>query len=184
MTFVRHCHTATSVASCLRTTPQHRYTPVAAGHNTSNCASRYPSGESYLDVIQRLEPVIIEIERERECVCVVAHQAILRALYGAFQGTPLAVGVVSYSVVQHTHAVYRVEVGLAIRTVQPACAVRASAADSVPLIGSAVWHEPYLVVCVIVRWRCPVAHSCIPLRVLCPATFNESMYMACVTVSL
>lgn len=52
---------------------------------------RYPSGESYLDVIQRLEPVIIEIERERECVCVVAHQAILRALYGYFQGTPLAV---------------------------------------------------------------------------------------------
>lgn len=41
---------------------------------------RYPAGESYLDVIQRLEPVIIEIEREKECVCVVAHQAVLRAL--------------------------------------------------------------------------------------------------------
>ncbi len=52
---------------------------------------RYPSGESYLDVIQRLEPVIIEIERERECVCVVAHQAILRALYGYFFRVPLAV---------------------------------------------------------------------------------------------
>ena len=35
---------------------------------------RYPAGESYLDVIQRLEPVIIEMERERECVCVVGHQ--------------------------------------------------------------------------------------------------------------
>jgi broad specificity phosphatase PhoE len=52
---------------------------------------RYPSGESYMDVIQRLEPVIIEIERERECVCVVAHQAILRALYGYFMKIPLAV---------------------------------------------------------------------------------------------
>ena len=52
---------------------------------------RYPSGESYMDVIQRLEPVIIEIERERECVCVVAHQAILRALYGYFMKVPLAV---------------------------------------------------------------------------------------------
>ena len=52
---------------------------------------RYPSGESYLDVIQRLEPVIIEIERERECVCVVAHQAILRALYGYFTKCPLKV---------------------------------------------------------------------------------------------
>eukprot|EP00891_Asterochloris_glomerata_P000953 jgi/Astpho2/953/gw1.00016.135.1_t len=51
---------------------------------------RYPSGESYLDVIQRLEPVIIEIERERECVCIVAHQAVLRALYGYFNKVPLA----------------------------------------------------------------------------------------------
>lgn len=50
---------------------------------------RYPSGESYLDVIQRLEPVIIEIERERECVCIVAHQAVLRALYGYFNKIPL-----------------------------------------------------------------------------------------------
>lgn len=53
------------------------------------CCYRYPSGESYLDVIQRLEPVIIEMERERECVCVVAHQAVLRAVYGYFTATPL-----------------------------------------------------------------------------------------------
>lgn len=53
--------------------------------------ARYPSGESYMDVIQRLEPVIIEIERERECVVVVAHQAILRALYGYFMKIPLSV---------------------------------------------------------------------------------------------
>jgi broad specificity phosphatase PhoE len=35
---------------------------------------RYPSGESYLDVIQRLEPVVIEMEREREYIMVVGHQ--------------------------------------------------------------------------------------------------------------
>ena len=35
--------------------------------------------------------MIIEIERERECVCVVAHQAILRALYGYFTKCPLKV---------------------------------------------------------------------------------------------
>ena len=52
---------------------------------------RNPSGESYMDVIQRLEPVIIEIERERECMCVVAHQAVLRALYGYFMKIPLKV---------------------------------------------------------------------------------------------
>lgn len=45
---------------------------------------RYPSGESYQDCIQRLEPVIIEVERQRESVCIVAHQAILRVIYGYF----------------------------------------------------------------------------------------------------
>ncbi|MEW5299781.1 MAG: hypothetical protein WDW36_002760 [Sanguina aurantia] len=50
---------------------------------------RYPSGESYLDVVQRLEPVIIEIEREKECVVVVAHQAVLRAILGYFTAAPL-----------------------------------------------------------------------------------------------
>ncbi|KAM0044708.1 putative 6-phosphofructo-2-kinase, Fructose-2,6-bisphosphate 2-phosphatase [Helianthus debilis subsp. tardiflorus] len=45
---------------------------------------RYPRGESYLDVIQRLEPVIIELERQRAPVVVVSHQAVLRALYAYF----------------------------------------------------------------------------------------------------
>nr|XP_043635601.1 6-phosphofructo-2-kinase/fructose-2,6-bisphosphatase-like isoform X1 [Erigeron canadensis] len=50
---------------------------------------RYPRGESYLDVIQRLEPVIIELERQRAPVVVVAHQAVLRALYAYFSDRPL-----------------------------------------------------------------------------------------------
>lgn len=45
---------------------------------------RYPRGESYLDVIQRLEPVIVELERRREPVVVVAHQAVIRCLYAYF----------------------------------------------------------------------------------------------------
>ena len=45
---------------------------------------RYPRGESYQDVIARLEPVIIELERQRSPVLVVAHQAVLRALYAYF----------------------------------------------------------------------------------------------------
>ena len=49
---------------------------------------RYPSGESYLDVIQRLEPVVIEIERQKDSVCIVAHQAILRVIYGEEEGGP------------------------------------------------------------------------------------------------
>nr|AAL09471.1 fructose-6-phosphate-2-kinase/fructose-2,6-bisphosphatase [Zea mays] len=51
--------------------------------------SRYPRGESYLDVIQRLEPVIIELERQRAPVVVISHQAVLRALYAYFADRPL-----------------------------------------------------------------------------------------------
>lgn len=42
---------------------------------------RYPRGESYQDVIQRLEPIIFELERERTPILVIGHQAVLRALY-------------------------------------------------------------------------------------------------------
>jgi broad specificity phosphatase PhoE len=49
---------------------------------------RYPRGESYQDVILRLDPVIIELERTRKPVLVVAHNAVLRALYAYFLGVP------------------------------------------------------------------------------------------------
>lgn len=43
---------------------------------------RYPRGESYQDVIHRLEPVITELMRQTKPILIVAHQAILRVLYG------------------------------------------------------------------------------------------------------
>ena len=49
---------------------------------------RYPRGESYADVIQRLEPVIVELEGLRSPVLFVGHQAVLRALYGYLMGKP------------------------------------------------------------------------------------------------
>jgi len=49
---------------------------------------RYPMGESYVDVIRRLEPVIFELERSREPVLVVGHRAVLRALYAYFMDIP------------------------------------------------------------------------------------------------
>lgn len=49
---------------------------------------RYPRGESYEDVIQRLDSIIIEIERQREPVLVVGHQAVLRALYAYLMDIP------------------------------------------------------------------------------------------------
>jgi broad specificity phosphatase PhoE len=49
---------------------------------------RYPRGESYADVIQRLEPVIVELEGLRSPVLIIGHQAVLRALYGYLTGKP------------------------------------------------------------------------------------------------
>jgi broad specificity phosphatase PhoE len=50
---------------------------------------RYPRGESYEDVMDRLEPVLLELERQRTPVLVISHQAVLRALYGYFTNAPL-----------------------------------------------------------------------------------------------
>lgn len=47
---------------------------------------RYPQGESYEDVIRRVDPILIELERQRHPVLVVGHQAVLRALFGYFTG--------------------------------------------------------------------------------------------------
>jgi broad specificity phosphatase PhoE/predicted kinase len=49
---------------------------------------RYPRGESYEDVIARLDPVIIELERTRKPVLVIGHQAVLRAIYSYFHSIP------------------------------------------------------------------------------------------------
>lgn len=44
---------------------------------------RYPRGESYEDLVARLEPVIMELERQKN-VLVVGHQAVLRCLLAYF----------------------------------------------------------------------------------------------------
>jgi broad specificity phosphatase PhoE/predicted kinase len=49
---------------------------------------RYPQGESYEDVIQRLEPIIFELERQRDPVLVIAHNAVIRCLYAYFKEKP------------------------------------------------------------------------------------------------
>ena len=49
-------------------------------------AYRYPRGESYMDVILRLEPLAHEMERTREPVLIVGHQGIHRIIYAYFMG--------------------------------------------------------------------------------------------------
>ncbi|KAM6977419.1 6-phosphofructo-2-kinase/fructose-2,6-bisphosphatase 1 isoform 1-T1 [Aplochiton taeniatus] len=44
---------------------------------------RYPKGESYEDMVHRLEPVIMELERQ-ENVLVICHQAVMRCLLAYF----------------------------------------------------------------------------------------------------
>lgn len=50
-------------------------------------AYRYPRGESYEDLVARLEPVIMELERQGN-VLVVSHQAVLRCLLAYFLDKP------------------------------------------------------------------------------------------------
>ena len=47
---------------------------------------RYPRGESYLDVISRLDPLVQELESYQEPVLIVGHQGVLRLIYAYFTG--------------------------------------------------------------------------------------------------
>jgi len=49
---------------------------------------RYPRGESYQDIIQRLDPVIIDLERQRAPLVVIGHLAVTRTLYGYLMQIP------------------------------------------------------------------------------------------------
>lgn len=61
---------------------------VWSARGTDKFRYRYPRGESYEDVIQRLDPVIIQLERQRAPVLVIAHQAVLRAIYAYLMDLP------------------------------------------------------------------------------------------------
>ncbi|KAG0052563.1 hypothetical protein BGZ83_002441 [Gryganskiella cystojenkinii] len=51
---------------------------------------RFPRAESYYDLANRLEKVILELEREKNDVLIVAHESVLRCLYGYLNGLPEA----------------------------------------------------------------------------------------------
>ncbi|KAI5962607.1 FBP26 [Candida pseudojiufengensis] len=48
---------------------------------------RYRGGESYRDIVVRLEPIIMELERQ-ENILIITHQAVLRCLYAYFMNVP------------------------------------------------------------------------------------------------
>ena len=53
------------------------------------CCLRYPGGESYLDLVCRLWPVVAGLQAAGGPVVVVAHQAVLRVLLGLLLRRPL-----------------------------------------------------------------------------------------------
>lgn len=48
---------------------------------------RYRGGESYRDVVIRLEPIIMELERSED-VIIVTHQAVIRCIYAYYMNVP------------------------------------------------------------------------------------------------
>lgn len=63
-----------------------KHPEVAAARKEDKLRYRYPGGESYVDVIYRLEPVILELERQKGPVLIVAHNAVIRSIYAYFTG--------------------------------------------------------------------------------------------------
>lgn len=51
-------------------------------HEVDPYHHRYPRADSYHDLAVRLEPVILELEREKNDLLIIAHESVLRVLYG------------------------------------------------------------------------------------------------------
>jgi len=65
-----------------------KYPEEFAARDVNKLTYRYPGGESYEDLVARLEPVIMELERQGNVV-LIAHQAILRGILAYFMEKPL-----------------------------------------------------------------------------------------------
>ncbi|CZT06018.1 related to 6-phosphofructo-2-kinase/fructose-2,6-bisphosphate 2-phosphatase [Rhynchosporium graminicola] len=58
------------------------YPEEVGKHEMDPYHHRYPRAESYHDLAVRLEPIILELEREQNDLLIVAHESVLRVLYG------------------------------------------------------------------------------------------------------
>ena len=62
---------------------QEKFPQEFAWRDQDKLRYRYPWGESYVDIMARLDPVLLELEHE-DNVLVVSHQAVLRCILGYF----------------------------------------------------------------------------------------------------
>lgn len=58
------------------------YPEEVAKHEVDPYHHRYPRAESYHDLAVRMEPIILELEREQNDLLIIAHESVLRVLYG------------------------------------------------------------------------------------------------------
>jgi len=60
----------------------------AAMRKTDKIGYRYPRGESYFDLIARIDPLMHELESYKEPILIIAHQAVLRVIYSYLMDLP------------------------------------------------------------------------------------------------
>jgi len=59
-----------------------RFPNVVEERKRDKLGFRYPRGESYYDIIARLESVMSHLERVQQPILLISHQAVLRLMYG------------------------------------------------------------------------------------------------------
>ena len=72
----------------------HAHTKEVEARSRDKLRYRYPGGESYLDVVERIRPVILELERTHSSVLVISHRAVLRVVFAYFTGRPASLSAI------------------------------------------------------------------------------------------
>lgn len=66
---------------------QERFPKEFAHRDQDKYHYRYPRGESYQDLVHRLEPIMMELERQKN-ILVICHQAVMRCILAYFLDKP------------------------------------------------------------------------------------------------